>query len=81
VTVPYATGTGGTASSGTDYLPKKGSLTFSPGQTSKTLNVQVLGDAIDEADETSYFNLGNAAYAVLGDKQARATIADDDPAP
>src|SRR4029079_1160246 len=53
VTVQYATANG-TATAGSDYTGTSGSLTFAPGQTSLTVTVPVLGDTLDEADETFF---------------------------
>ena len=71
-----------TASSGTDYtaLPA-GTLTFAPGETSKTVTVEVLGDTIDEPDETVRVQLGIGANAnvILGTNwRGDGTITDDD---
>jgi hypothetical protein len=79
ITVPYTTGTGGTATSGVDYVTKRGTLTFTPGQTTKTVNVQVTGDTLDEPNETFFVNLTSAAFATVADGQARGTITDQDP--
>ena len=71
-----------TATSGTDYtaLPD-GTLTFAPGETSKTVTVEVLGDRIDEPDETVRVQLGLPANAnaMLGTNwRGDGTITDDD---
>ena len=50
VTVAYATADG-TATSGSDFTAKSGTLTFSPGVTSLTIDVPVLGDAVFESAE------------------------------
>jgi hypothetical protein len=78
VTATYATGAGGTATSGVDYNAKTGSLTFTPGQTVKTINVQVVGDTSDEANETLYFNLTSAGNATIADWQGKRTIIDNE---
>src|SRR5437867_2329696 len=54
VTVDYHT-VDGTAQAGSDYLPTSGSLTFPPGQISRQVTVQVLGDTLREYSE--YFFL------------------------
>ncbi|MBK8933422.1 MAG: hypothetical protein IPM76_14120 [Chloroflexi bacterium] len=80
VTVDYATANG-TAVSGSDYTAVSGSLTFTPGQTSKTVPVAILGDVIDEGSSEQFgFNLSNPGNGVLGDGQAVGTIQDDDTA-
>ena len=50
--VHYAT-SAGTATAGTDYTSLSDTtVTFDPGQTTKTVNVSVIGDTIDEDNET-----------------------------
>jgi len=56
--VSYAV-TGGTATSGDDYTLSAGTLSFSPGQTSKTIGIQVVNDGADEDDETIEITLSN----------------------
>src|SRR6185369_6185012 len=80
VTVNYATANG-TALAGTDYVSTNGTLTFLPGQTSQTITVKVLGDVLDELDETILVNLTAATNATIADGQGVVTIVDDDAAP
>jgi LmbE family N-acetylglucosaminyl deacetylase len=80
VTVDFATG-GATAQPGQDFVGATGTLTFAPGITSQTVLVSVLGDVVDEADETFTVNLGTPTNATLADAQAIATILDDDVMP
>jgi hypothetical protein len=77
VTIDYSTADG-TALSGSDYTATTGTLTFTPGQTSQTVNVPVLGDGDDEPDETFSLVLSNASNADLIDAQGVGTILDDD---
>src|SRR5206468_2867515 len=77
VTVAYATADG-TATAGSDYTATSGTLTFTPGQTTKTVAVPVKGDTADEADETFTVTLSNPTEATLGTTSATATIANDD---
>ena len=49
VTVRYAS-SGGTASVGSDYTATSGTLTFAPGETSRTFGVPLTDDALEEAD-------------------------------
>ncbi len=82
VTVNYATANGTAQSAApVDYGARTGTLTFSPGQTSKTITVPVVGDTRDEADETFVVNLSGAVNANISDGQGQCTIADDDVAP
>lgn len=80
VTVNYATASG-TAVAGSDYYSANNTLTFSPGQTSKTISVTVVADTVVEANETFYVNLSNATNAVITDSQGVAFINNDDVAP
>jgi len=80
VTVDYATAEG-TASAGADYTAIVGTLTFNPGETSKTLSVPVLEDLLYEASETFSANLINSNNATLSDDQGLGTILDNDVAP
>ena len=78
VTVDYATANG-TATAPADYIAQPTTvLTFSPGQTNKTISVVVNSDTIDEANETFTVTLSNPANATLGSATGTATITDDD---
>jgi hypothetical protein len=79
VTVDYAA-SGGTASGGgVDYDLAAGSLTFNPGQTSRTIDVTLVDDTLVEPDETVIVALSNAQNASLGAViSTTLTIQDDD---
>ncbi|HXG64526.1 MAG TPA: Calx-beta domain-containing protein, partial [Blastocatellia bacterium] len=77
VTVQYTTADG-TATADSDYQPASGTLTFNPGETSKVIGVQVIGDLTDEPDETFLVRLSNASNASIADQEATGTIQDDD---
>ena len=72
-----------TASAGSDYTARSGSLTFAPGDTSKTLAVEVLDDVIDEGDETIRVTIYGATgtNVRLGRDTATGTIVNSDPMP
>jgi hypothetical protein len=78
VTVDYAT-IDGTATAGSDYLATSGTLTYAPGETSKTITVQVIGDRIAEPNETFGVSLGNATGATIAGGPGIGTILDDEP--
>lgn len=81
VTVDY-TITGNTATAGVDFTATNGTVTFAPGDTSETITVQAVGDAIDETNETLTVTLSNnSAQSTIGDGTATGTILDDDGAP
>ncbi len=56
-------------------------LTFNPGETSKTVNVSLVDDALAEGDETFTLTLSNAVNGVLGTATGTATITDDEASP
>ncbi|MDE0023011.1 MAG: hypothetical protein OXP69_01220, partial [Spirochaetaceae bacterium] len=80
VTVSWeaASGSGDTATEGTDYTGASGTLTFAAGDTEKTLTVAVTGDTVLEADETYTVTLSGASNATLTDATGTGTITDDD---
>jgi len=77
VTVNYTT-LDGTATSAEDYTSVNGMLTFTPGQTSKTVNVLVIGDDSIEAHETVLLNLAGSINATISNAQGNGIIYDDD---
>ena len=80
VSVRYATSPG-SATPGVDYTPVSGTLSFAPGATTRTVSVPLLGDALDEWDETVLLTLGSPAGTTIADGTAVGTILDDDPLP
>ena len=81
VTVEWAT-SDGTATAGTDYTAGNGTVTFSIGDSSKTVSVTVAGDNVDEPNETFTVTLSNpSSGATIGDGTATGTITDDDATP
>lgn len=78
VTVLYSTANG-TATSPSDYVAvQQGSVTFDPGQTSKSVSVAVVGDFNTEPNEAFFVNLEGPAGATIGDGQGQGTITNDD---
>jgi hypothetical protein len=80
ITVNYATANL-TATAGSDYTATSGTLTFPVGTTSRTLSVVVLGDTLNEANESFFMNLSGAVNAAISKGQGRATVIDNDPLP
>ena len=80
VTVDYAT-SDGTAVSGEDYRSATGTLTFPPGDNHETVSVELLGDDVQEADETFSLTLSDAVGATLRDSTGTGTIRDDEERP
>jgi len=77
VTVIYATANG-TATAGSDYTAKSGTVTFAPGQTAQIIDVTILGDTIVEPNETFLVRLTSASGATIATSQAIGTIVNDD---
>jgi hypothetical protein len=77
VTVRYATASG-TAVATSDYTSSSGTLTFQPGQTSRTISIAIKGDRKREKNETFSVQLSNAVGATIDDGVATVTIVNDD---
>ncbi|MFM6348047.1 MAG: Calx-beta domain-containing protein, partial [Dolichospermum sp.] len=57
----------GTATAGLDYTATNGTLTFAPGApTSQVINIPILNDSLNEADETFTLTLSSPTNASLG---------------
>jgi hypothetical protein len=77
VTVQWATADDVAVAPG-DYAAAGGTLTFSPGQTSKSVNAIVNGDIVAEIDESFLVALSTPTNAAIGDGLAVGTIVDDE---
>ena len=74
VTVNYATANG-TAVSGSDYTAiSPTTMTFNPGEISKSFNVAILDDVAAEPDETVLLSLSNPSVNATLGAQATATL-------
>ena len=83
VSVDYAT-SDGTAQAGSDYRATSGTLTFSAGETAKTISVPVLRDSHNEGHERMTLTLSNPhpwRRVRLHDATATGTIFNTDPMP
>ncbi|MDA1164900.1 MAG: autotransporter-associated beta strand repeat-containing protein [Planctomycetota bacterium] len=78
VTAGFATANGSATASSGDFSASSGTLTFAPGETTKTVIVTVNGDTTNEADEQFFLNLSNVVGATVDDGQGRGTILNDD---
>jgi chitinase len=75
VTVHYATADGTATVADGDYTAKSGTLTFSAGQTSKTITVQVKADSDDGlSSETLFMMLSMPTNAILANTKGTGTI-------
>jgi len=62
-----------------DSGAKTGTLTFAPGETTKTITIEVKGDSKKEADETFYLDLfGNSSNELFTKNGGIGTIVNDD---
>lgn len=69
----------GTAEDGSDYIGKKGTLTFEPGETEKRFTLEVIDDDVFEEDEHFYIRLSDARGVSLASPSlATVMILDDD---
>ena len=82
VTVEYATSEG-SAEEPDDYTAASGTLTFTAGDTEKTITVTTREDTLNEADETFTVTLSNPNHATLATNgtTGTGTIENDDGAP
>ena len=79
VIVNYAT-SDGTATAGDDYTAKSGSLAFNAGDTTKTVQVSIIDDTVDDDNKTLTLTLSNPSGAEISDTQATGTITNGDTA-
>lgn len=77
LTVDYATAND-SAIAGSDYQVASGTLSFAPGEASKTISVTINGDTLIEGNETFKVNLSNASTGTISDAQGVGTITNDD---
>lgn len=69
----------GTATAGSDYVGVSNTmLTFSPGEVSKQVSINILGDFVVEPNENFLLNINSATNAVILDSQGVGTLTNDD---
>lgn len=71
----------GTAVSPSDFQPVSTTLSFAPGETSKTIKIDVFGDTVPEPNETFKVVLNSAVNATIGSGIGTGTIVNDDAPP
>jgi hypothetical protein len=79
VTVQYST-VDGSAKAGSDYTALNSTLTFQPGQVTKTVLVPIANDNQVDSSRSFTFKLSNPTNATIGTANATMTILDDDAA-
>ncbi|MFO0967577.1 MAG: Calx-beta domain-containing protein [Gemmataceae bacterium] len=79
VTMSFRTADGTATTSDNDYVAKTGTITFNPGETTKTITIVVNGDSKKEANETFYLDLfGLSSNALFTKNRGIGTILNDD---
>jgi hypothetical protein len=79
VTVSFRTVNGTATTSDGDYVARSGTLTFAPGERTKTITIEVKGDNKREATETFYLDLfGNSLNSLFTRSRGIGTIFNDD---
>ncbi len=68
----------GSATAGVDYESTSGSLRFAPGEKSKTIELVILGDTLQEGDESFMLRFTNVVGAPMKKTNVAITILDDD---
>ena len=76
VSVNYATANG-TATAGSDYTATIGTLTFAPGVTTQVINIPILNNSLNEANEIFTLALSSPTNAALGTQTAATTTITD----
>ena len=79
VTVEFTTVDGSGSAPG-DYQARSGTLSLAAGSTGATVKVVVVGDGVDETNETFNVALSRPVGALLADGAGTGTVLDDDPA-
>ncbi|MBF0111041.1 MAG: cadherin-like domain-containing protein [Magnetococcales bacterium] len=77
ISVQFNTGDD-TATMGADYTFTNGTITFNPGETSKTVSVPLVADNSDEGNESFKLLLHTVSGAVIEDDTGIAQVTDDD---
>ena len=77
ITADFAT-TDVSATAGSDYLSASGFVSIPAGDLTTTVNVQLVGDTIEEPNETFTITLSNPGNASLLNASATGTIINDD---
>jgi hypothetical protein len=78
VSFSFATANG-TATAGSDYTATSGGpVTFAPGEVEKPVVVLVIGDTVDETQETFFLDISNVQNATVSSSRGNGFINDDD---
>jgi hypothetical protein len=79
VAMSFRTADGTAKTNDSDYVAKTGTLTFAPGETTKTITIEVKGDSKKEANETFYLDLfAGSSNSLFTKNRGIGTILNDD---
>lgn len=78
ISVQFATKNGTAKTSGNDYVAQSGWLVFAPGETTKTVEVEIKGDSRREGHEYLFLELRDASGATIQDPLGFGRIRNDD---
>src|SRR5690606_32684882 len=78
VSMDYTTADGTATTADNDYNAASGTATIAEGATSVTISVEVIGDTVNEPDESFTVELSNPVGAELADAQGIGSIINDD---
>ena len=81
VSVDFNTSTGGSATLNADYVGTSGTLNFAPGEDTREIVIPILGDTIDEFNETFSVVFSNPQGATPAIPSFTVSILDDDEPP
>ncbi|QYZ69100.1 Calx-beta domain-containing protein [Neotabrizicola shimadae] len=79
VTVQFRTADG-TAVAGSDYVRQSGLVTFAAGETTQSVRIKIIGDTVQERNESVRLLLSNAEGATIEDATGRGIIVNNDDA-
>ncbi len=77
VTVHWTTANS-SATAPSDFTAASGTLTFAPGQTTRTISVTIKGDKTKEPSEVFFVLLNQPHNAIIADPNASGGIINDD---
>lgn len=79
VTMSFRTANGTATTGDADYIARTGTLTFAPGETTKTITIEVKGDSKKETDEYFFLELpGNSSNSLFKNTRGIGKILNDD---
>jgi len=81
VSVDYTSADGTATAANNDYIATSGTLTFAPGEMSKTVSVTIVGDNTAEQNETFQLILSGSTNAFVARSTATGLITNDDGSP